>query len=108
MRYRFFERYNLAHYHYIRYLLKKYGYISNGPKNVTCGNDFNQGNCYICSGDINFFQPQSYKEDYFIILAAHVCSKTDPLTGLTKQEFETPYTLPHAIGGWIPVSMSFA
>ena len=37
--------------------------------------------------------------------AAHACSKTDPLTGLTKQEFETPYTLPHTIGGWIPVSM---
>ena len=57
---------------------------------------------------INLTILQSYKNNCFIILAAHVCSKTDPLTGLTKQEFETPYTLSHAIGGWIPVSMRMA
>lgn len=40
-----------------------------------------------------------------IFSAAHSCSKYDSLTGLTKQEFETPFTLPQTIGGWIPVSM---
>ena len=38
--------------------------------------------------------------------AAHACSKKDPLTGLTKNEFKTPYTLPQTIGGWVPVSFS--
>ena len=47
--------YNLSHFHYIRYQLKKAGYITNGPKNITCGNDFNKGHCYICSG--KYFSP---------------------------------------------------
>ena len=38
--------------------------------------------------------------------AAHACSKKDPFTGLTKNEFKTPYTLPQTIGGWVPVSFS--
>ena len=38
--------------------------------------------------------------------AAHACSKKDPFTGLTKNEFKTPYTLPQTIGGWLPVSFS--
>ena len=37
-------------------------------------------------------------------LATHACSKKDPLTGLVKQEFKTPHTLPQTIGGWTPVS----
>ena len=43
-----------------------------------------------------------------IFSAAHSCSKYDSLTGLTKQEFETPFTLPQTIGGWIPVSMKLS
>ena len=87
-------------------MLKKYGYISSGPKNVTCGNDFNKGNCYICSGCITFINNLDNYNSIFS--AAHACSKYDPLTGKTKQEFETPYTVPHTIGGWIPVSMRIA
>ena len=57
----------------------------------------------VIFAQVRYFNSQSHNLDLF--LAAHACSKYDSLTGVTKQEFETPFTLPHTIGGWIPVSM---